>query len=148
MLTDTDETAPPLPHHAWDVVLADPPWKDKSFLTSAIATIIGLASWIGNVTSPAVAQLGGSFLGGFLIGWAFRRFLSLAALVAGILLAGLAILKATGWISLDWPSLDTQVSQGIRWLQGEAEGLRKLLTGYLPSSVAGWAGAMFGIRKK
>lgn len=148
MLTDSDESASPLPGHAWDVVLADPPWKDKSFLASVLATIVGIASWIGNVTSPAVAQLGGSFLGGFLIGWVFRRFLSMAALIAGIILAGLAVLKATGWISLDWTSLDTQVSQSLRWLQGEADGLRKLLAGYLPSSIAGWAGAMFGIRKK
>lgn len=148
MSTDSDESQPSLAYHPWDVVLADPPWKDKSFLTASLATVGGLGSWLGNLTSPTVAQMGGSFLGGFLIGWAFRRFLKAAALIAGIILAGLAALKATGWISLDWSSLDAQISHGLRWLQGEAEGLKNLLAGYLPSASAGGAGALFGFRKK
>ncbi len=140
----TASTAP----SAWDAILADPPWAAKSFLAVALGTLGGLASWIGNFTSPAVAQMAGSYLGGFLIGWAFRRFLRMAAMLAAIVLAGIAVLKTTGWLNLDWASIEAQLSQSLRWLQGEADGLRNLLAGFLPSAGAAGAGTFFGFRKK
>jgi uncharacterized membrane protein (Fun14 family) len=149
MVGDTDENdSPPLPRHAWAMVLADPPWKDGSFAAAGLATIGGLVSWIGNLTSPVVAQMGGSFLAGFLLGWAFRKFLKMAALLVGLILAAIAALKATGWIALDWTSVESQIAQGFRWIQGEAEGLKNLLAGYLPSASAGGIGTWFGFRKK
>src|SRR5574342_686915 len=118
---------------SWDDILADPPWNAKSFMTAGAAMIGGLASWIGNYTSPAVAQMAGSYLGGFLIGWAFRRFLKLAVVIVGFTLACIGALKTTGWIDLDWTSI---------------EGLKNLLTGFLPSAGAAGAGSFFGFRNK
>jgi uncharacterized membrane protein (Fun14 family) len=140
-------TAPPAPS-AWEAVLADPPWAAKSFVAVAVATIAGLASWIGNFTSPSIAQIGGSYLGGFLIGWAFRRFLRIAAMLVAAVLAGIAAMKATGWIDVDWSELERQVSQTVQWLQGEAAGLKNVVTGFLPSAGAAGAGSFFGFRKK
>ncbi len=144
---ETCSTATPAPS-AWEAVLADPPWGAKSFLAVAVATIGGLASWIGNFTSPTVAQLGGSYLGGFLIGWAFRRFLRIAAMLVAILLACLGMLKASGWIDVDWGELEGQIHRAVQWLHGEAEGLKSVLTGFLPSAGAAGAGSFFGFRKK
>ncbi|HTL60192.1 MAG TPA: FUN14 domain-containing protein [Nitrospira sp.] len=132
----------------WEALLADPPWAAKSFIAVAVATIGGLASWIGNYTSPAVAQLGGSYLGGFIIGWAFRRFLRLAAMLAAVGLALVAAMKATGAIDMDWSALEAQVGRTVQWLHGEAEGLRNMMTGFLPSAGAAGAGSFFGFRKK
>lgn len=129
-------------------MLADPPWASKSFVAVAAATIGGLASWIGNYTSPAMAQLGASYLGGFILGWAFRRFLRMAAMLAAIALAAITAMKATGWIELDWSSLEQQVGRTAQWLHGEAEGLRNMLTGVLPSAGAAGAGSFFGFRRK
>jgi uncharacterized membrane protein (Fun14 family) len=129
-------------------MLADPPWASKSFLAIAVATIGGLASWIGNFTSPAAAQIGGSYLGGFVIGWAFRRFLRAAAMLVAVVLAGVAAMKATGWIDMDWSQLESQISRTVQWLHGEAEGLKNVLTGFLPSAGAAGAGTFFGFRKK
>ena len=144
---ETCSTAAPAPS-AWEAVLADPPWAAKSFLAVAVATIGGLASWIGNYTSPAVAQVGGSYLGGFLIGWAFRRFLRIATMLVAAALAGIAVIKATGWIDVDWSALESQISRTVQWLHGEAEGLKNLLSGVLPSAGAAGAGTFFGFRKK
>ena len=138
---------PPAPS-AWEAMLADPPWASKSFLAVAVATIGGLASWIGNFTSPAVAQIGGSYLGGFVIGWAFRRFLRLAAMLVAVVLACVAAMKATGWIDVDWSQLEAQISKTVQWLHGEAEGLKNVLAGFLPSAGAAGAGTFFGFRKK
>ena len=140
--------AAPAAPSAWEAMLADPPWASKSFLAMAVATIGGLASWIGNFTSPAVAQIGGSYLGGFVIGWAFRRFLRLAAMLVAIVLACVAAMKATGWIDVDWSQLEAQISRTVQWLHGEAEGLKNVLTGFLPSAGAAGAGTFFGFRKK
>ena len=140
-------TAPPAPS-AWETMLADPPWAAKSFLAVAVATIGGLASWIGNFTSPAAAQIGASYLGGFLIGWAFRRFLRIAAMLVAIVLACMAAMKATGWIDVDWNALEAQITGTIQWLHGEAQGFKNVVTGFLPSAGAAGAGSFFGFRKK
>jgi uncharacterized membrane protein (Fun14 family) len=149
-MTDEEQACSALPESssAWEAILADPPWTAKSFLAAGAAMVGGLASWIGNFTSPTMAQMAGSYLGGFLIGWAFRRFLRMAAMLAAILIAGIALLKATGWLNIDWASIEAQLSQSMRWLQGEAEGLKNLLTGFFPSAGAAGAGTFFGFRKK
>jgi len=144
---DACATAPPAPS-AWEAMLADPPWAAKSFLAVAVATIGGLASWIGNFTSPAAAQIGASYLGGFLIGWAFRRFLRIAAMLVAIVLACMAAMKATGWIDVDWNALEEQMTRTIQWLHGEAQGFKNVVTGFLPSAGAAGAGSFFGFRKK
>ncbi len=129
-------------------LLADAPWNAKSFIAVAVATAGGLASWVADFSSPDVARLGGSYLGGFFIGWAFRRFLRMAALIAGGLLAGIAVLENTGWIDLDWPAVESQISHSIAAAHRGAEGLKHILSGYLPSTGAAAAGVFFGFRKK
>ena len=129
-------------------LLADAPWKAKSVIATAVATVGGLASWVADLSSPAVVGIGGSYLGGFFFGWAFRRFLKMAALIAGGLLAGIAVLEDTGWIDLDWTAVETQIGHAIAAVHRGAEGLKHILSGYLPSAGAGAAGMFFGFRKK
>lgn len=129
-------------------LLADPPWNAKSVVAAGVATVGGLASWVADFSSPAVAGIGGSYLGGYFCGWAFRRFLRMATLIAGGLLTCIAVLKSTGWIDLDWTAVETQVSHGIAAIHQGAEGLRQILSGYLPSAGAAAVGLFFGFRRK
>ena len=129
-------------------LLVDAPWNAQSVLAAAVATVGGLASWVADLSSPAVAGIGGSYLGGFFIGWAFRRFLKMAMLIAGGLLACIAVLENTGWIDLDWAAVGTQISHSIAAVQRGAEGLKHIFSGYLPSTGAGAAGMFFGFRKR
>ena len=129
-------------------LLADAPWNAKSVIAAGIATVGGLASWGANLSSPAVAGIGGSYLAGFFMGWIFRRFLRMAALIIGMLLTCVAVLEDTGWIDLDWASVQTQISHVIAAGHQGAEGLKHLLSGYLPSTGAGAIGMFFGFRKK
>jgi len=128
--------------------LADAPWNAKSVIAAGVATIGSLASWVADFSSPALAGIAGSYLAGFFIGWASRRFLRMAALITGGLLAGIAVLEETGWIDLDWTSVDTQISHVIAAAQQGAQGLKHVLSGYLPSTGAGAVGMFFGFRKK
>jgi uncharacterized membrane protein (Fun14 family) len=132
----------------WAALLADAPWTAKSVIVAGIATAGGLTSWVTNFSSPAVAGIGGSYLAGFFFGWASRRFLKMAALVAGGLLAGVAVMEETGWIDLDWASVETQIRHAIAATQQGAQGLKHILSGYLPSTGAAAVGMFFGFRKK
>lgn len=129
-------------------LLADAPWNAKSVITAGITTVGGLASWGANLSSPAVAGIGGSYLAGFFMGWVFRRFLRMAALIIGVLLTCVAVLEDTGWIDLDWASVQTQINHVIAAGHQGAEGLKHILSGYLPSTGAGAVGMFFGFRKK
>ncbi|MBS0183560.1 MAG: FUN14 domain-containing protein [Nitrospira sp.] len=128
--------------------MSDPPWAAKSFLAAGATTVAGLGAWLSNMMSPALATAGGSFLGGFLLGWAFRKTLKFALLVTISLLALIAILKTTGWIHLDWTLIQADVNRTLDWARGKAQGFKEVLTGYLPSAGAGGAGVLFGLRKK
>jgi uncharacterized membrane protein (Fun14 family) len=129
-------------------LLADAPWNAKSVIAAGIATVGGLVSWVADFSSPAVAGIGGSYLAGFFIGWASRRFLRMAALITGGLLACIAVLEDTGWIDLDWTSVETQISHAVTATQQGAQGLKHILSGYLPSTGAAAVGMFFGFRKK
>jgi uncharacterized membrane protein (Fun14 family) len=145
---DQEQVQEPSSEGFYASLLADAPWQAKSVIAAGVATIAGIVAWVTNYSSPAVVGFTGSYLGGFFLGWAFRRFLKVAALLAGGVLASMAALKSTGWIDLDWVAVETQISQGIMSIHQGAEGLKQTLSGYLPSAGAGAAGAFFGFRKK
>jgi uncharacterized membrane protein (Fun14 family) len=98
--------------------------------------------------SPALARGGASFLGGFLVGWAFRKTLKIALLITISLAALVAILKTTGWIHLEWSLIQSDVNRTLDWARGQAQSLKEVVVGYLPSAGAGVAEAFFGLRKK
>ena len=129
-------------------VISDPPWAAKSFLAASATTVAGLGVWLTDMMSSALARGGASFLGGFLLGWAIRKTVKLALLIAASLLALIAILKTTGWIHLDWTLIQADVNHILDWGRGKAQGFKDVLTGYLPSAGAAGAGTFFGLRKK
>ncbi len=143
-----DHPHEPAPQGICAALMADAPWRATSVMAAGTAMAAGLASWIADYSSPALAQLGGSYIGGFFIGWAFRRFLKMAALVAGAVFAGIALLKGNGWLDLDWPAIETHIQHSMVSLHRGAEGLKHFLSGYLPSAGAAGAGTFFGFRKK
>jgi uncharacterized membrane protein (Fun14 family) len=57
-------------------------------------------------------------------------------------------LEETGWIDLDWTTVETQIGHAITAAQQGAQGLKHVLSGYLPSTGAGAVGMFFGFRKK
>lgn len=127
---------------------SDPPWAAKSFLTASAATVAGVGAWLTDMMSPALACGGASFLGGFLLGWALRKTVKLALLIAGSLLVLIAVLKTTGWIHLDWTLIQADATRTLDWARGKAQGFKEVLTGYLPSAAATGVGAFFGFRNK
>lgn len=146
---DQDQQPEPSSQGIAAALLSDAPWRANSVVAAGATMAAGLAAWVANYAdSPLFAQLGGSYIGGFFIGWAFRRFLKMAALVAGGIFAAIAVLKGTGWVDLDWSAIETQIMHSMAALQRGAEGLKQFLSGYLPSAGAAGAGTFFGFRKR
>lgn len=129
-------------------LLSDPPWAAKSFLAASATTVAGVGAWLSDMMSPALARGGASFIGGFLVGWAFRKTLKIALLITLSLAALVAILKTTGWIHLEWNLIESDVHRTLDWARGQAQSLKEVAVGYLPSAGAGVAGAFFGFRNK
>ena len=129
-------------------LLSDPPWAAKSFMAASATTVAGVGAWLSDMMSPALARGGASFIGGFLVGWAFRKTLKIALLITLSLAALVAILKTTGWIHLEWNLIESDVHRTLDWARGQAQNLKEVAVGYLPSAGAGVAGAFFGFRNK
>mgnify|MGYP002631740252 CR=1 FL=1 len=130
-----------------DSMGSEPPWTAKSFIAAGVTTGAGALAWMGDY-SPALLRFGGSYLGGFMIGWIFRRFVKTAVVLAGGALLVIGTLKATGWVTLDWAGVEAWVNQTLASLQAGAEGLKQVAMGYLPSAGAGGTGLFVGFRKK
>ena len=99
-------------------------------------------------STPATFRLGVSYLGGFFLGWAFRRFLKATLVVSGAVFVVIVLAKKLGGLNFDWASVEGHVRSSLTWLQGEAGTIKQFLTGYLPSAGAAGVGAFFGFRRK
>ncbi|MFM2082413.1 MAG: hypothetical protein RL380_1104 [Verrucomicrobiota bacterium] len=129
-----------------------PPWRSKTLLLALGVAGGGIYFALKNPGAPwensAGFRFGASFVGGFVIGWAFRQSLRLAAVAVAVLLMAVFVARWTGWFHLDWALLETSVRESLGWLRGEALGLKRLLTGWLPSGVAGLLGVWRGLRHR
>lgn len=125
-----------------------PPWKAKTVVAAALATLAGIAGWMSDLASPAVARFGGSYIAGFFIGWAFRRFVTLVVVIGAFTIAGMALMKNVGWFTTDWSALERHITRNVSAIQHGAEGVKQFLTSYLPSAGAAAAGVFLGFRKK
>lgn len=126
---------------------ANPPWHAKSVVAAGLTSVAGVIAWMKDY-SPALLVFGGSYLGGFFLGWIFRRFVKTATIITGGFILLLGGLKSTGWVTLDWVAVEASVTQSLTSFQTGAEGVKQVLMGYLPSAGSGSAGIFFGFRKK
>ena len=70
---------------ASDALTPEPPWKAKTVVVAGMTTLAGMAGWISDIASPALARFGGSW--GFIISF-FTVLAGWIALNAWVLAAG------------------------------------------------------------
>lgn len=103
-------------------------------------------STLATPRAPLPFRLGAGYAGGFLLSFAFRKFLKATALLAGSLLAAVAALRALGWVDLDWQALEGGIRTGLSWTQEQALSLKAVLESYLPATAASGVGLWRGWR--
>jgi uncharacterized membrane protein (Fun14 family) len=93
---------------------------------------------------PGYVRICVSYVGGFFIGWVFRRFLKVAVAGAVLIVALLALGRHVG---CDTTRAQEQVKRSSAWVQHEMTETRDYLKGLLPSAAAGGTGVFFGFRR-
>lgn len=98
-------------------------------------------------SAPATVRYGLSFIVAFLVGYAVKRIIKSVLIIASLVVALIAALKYLGIFDYDWTSAQQQVEQGVELAKQESGRLAKLVSDYLPSSVAAGFGAIMGSRR-
>lgn len=151
--------------------------RSKSLWIAIVITLIGAAWWgyasasakeepanVGRISSlveqssapriqparaepPAAFRYGASFVGAFLAAYVLKKLVRSVLLIAALLVGAILLLKYLGIVNYDWEGAQKHVEQGVDIARTEGEKYRALIMGYLPSSLAGGAGAIFGARR-
>ena len=93
-------------------------------------------------------RFGAAYLGGFLVGWVWRKSVKVALSLGAAALALVATAKQFGIGGADLQALQAEVTGGVNWLQQQAGALKEWLSGYMPSGVASVVGIWRGARWK
>lgn len=63
-----------------------------------------------DIVGSTAATIGGSFFAGILLGYALKKVIKIAAIIAGLFIAGLAYLQSQQLATINWDKLE-QVSE-------------------------------------
>jgi len=98
--------------------------------------------------SPHATRMGLTFIAAFLIGWAFRAFLKMMAMITvviGGLFFGLSYFKV---MNVDFSKVEKPYNTSKEWVTDQAWKLKDVLVSHLPSSTASVVGLFAGFRRK
>ncbi len=153
-------------------VFLDRPWRAKSVRAAALITLLGMAFWLkgafqGDTAKPsdppppgATQPSGGwnfskpipgyvrlcvSYIGGFLLGWTFRRFVAVTFLITLFLVGLLGFGKYSG---CDSSGLRERIGKQVHAARETAEHERDYLRGFLPSGTAAGLGVFWGFWRR
>lgn len=83
-----------------------------------------------------------------MLGFVFRAFLKLMALLTIVIVVGLAALSYFHILNVDFSAARQAYDTHAAWLTDQATRLKDVLMTYLPQSFGTTAGAYFGLRRK
>jgi len=98
--------------------------------------------------SPWATRVGVGFIGGFVIGWAFRAFLKTMALVTAAGVALIWTLSHFNVLKLDMDAAEERWKTGTSWVSDKAERLKDSAMALIPSSASSVFGMFLGFRRK
>jgi uncharacterized membrane protein (Fun14 family) len=102
-------------------------------------------SWDFSRPLPITVKAGASYVGGFLIGWAFRRFIRIAVVLTAAVVSLIGFGKYAG---CDTAPTQAKVKQASVMVQHEATVARDYLKTLLPTASAAAVGTFLGFRRK
>jgi len=94
---------------------------------------------------PFFVPICASYVGGYCLGWFFRRVLRLILVVVAVVIAGLMFWKFTGG-NID--KAEDQVKRAGTWAKTQAQAAQDSLRNMLPSATGGGMGIFLGFRRR
>ncbi|HEX3357461.1 MAG TPA: FUN14 domain-containing protein [Tepidisphaeraceae bacterium] len=98
--------------------------------------------------SPWAAKVGGSLLGGFILGFALRTFVKITSLLLALGISVFTLLSYFHVMNVDLTSAETKYKNSIEWVDDQAYRLKDVAQSHIPSSGSGVIGAFAGFRRK
>jgi hypothetical protein len=126
------------------------PMRSATFLLALSITTVAAWKWMNRAGDPPLpfpfyGVIAASYAGGFLIGRVFWRLVKTAAIVAAIVLGGLAVLNR---MHVDTTKAKEDAEAGSMWARNEASRAKHYLMHWLPSGGAAGVGAFAGSRRR
>jgi uncharacterized membrane protein (Fun14 family) len=97
--------------------------------------------------SPRFLSVGGSVLGGFVIGWLMRIFVKTTVLIGMLIAAVIGALSYFHVMNVDFTSVQQQYSGDVSWLADQASRLKDVAIAHLPVHAGGLFGMFLGFRR-
>jgi len=123
----------------------------RSFTFLLALGVTGVAAWAWWKKSaelesrfPLYGAIAVSYAGGFLIGRVFWRVVKTAAIIAALVLGGLAVLNR---VHVDTTKAREATAAGSAWIRNEASQAKHFLLHFLPSGFAAGVGVFAGSRR-
>lgn len=98
--------------------------------------------------SPAIFQLGFSFVVAFAIAYAARTFLRITLIAAGGFLLILFGLEYVDIVTVNWHTMEEHYNSLVASVRESFSGFKEFVTGRLPSAGSALAGLLVGFRRK
>ena len=95
--------------------------------------------------APLVYSVGIGGIGGFIAGYAFKKFLKLVAVVVGLFILALLYLGYQGIISINFGELENSIASGLG-LAGQATGFLATILALLPAAGSFGLGFFLGFK--
>jgi uncharacterized membrane protein (Fun14 family) len=106
------------------------------------------APTFGDKVSPWAMGVGGSFVAGFLLGFALRIFVRITMAVVLVGICVMLLLSRFHIVNLDFSQAKTEYSDSVHWVADQAEHVEKSVASHLPHSGSGLFGAFAGFRRR
>ncbi len=152
----------------------DRPWRSKTVRFALLVVVLGMAFWVkglfganhpapnsatGDASSASHGFLGlnfgepipwyvrvcVSYIGGFLLGWTFRRFIRILMIITVLIIGALGLGRFAG---CDTTSLKTKVGHEADVAKEKAKQERDYLKHLLPSAFAAGFGVFYGFWRR
>jgi hypothetical protein len=126
------------------------PMKSSTFVLALGVTALAAWNWSNRSGDPHppfphYGMIAASYAGGFLIGRLFWKVVKTAAIVAAVVLGGLALLSR---VQVDTSQVKAATEAGSAWVRYEASGAKHYLLHFLPSGGAAGVGVSAGGRRR
>jgi uncharacterized membrane protein (Fun14 family) len=97
--------------------------------------------------SPAIFQLGFSFVIGFAIAYVFKTFVRITMVMLGIAIVAGVGMQVTGMLEIDWSVIEHHLRNATLYFHSQTGSFEVLATGMIPPATSALIGMLSGFKR-